>query len=243
MTTCDAALFDLDDTLFLQDEWLAGAWRAVAERGAALGLDGVELEQQLLRQSRAGSARGHLIDNALEEMAAPLTLVPELVAAFTAYRAPSLTPFPGAVEGIAELRRMMAVAVVTDGNPQIQRSKLASLGLSSAFDAVVVSDEYGREHRKPHQFPFRLAASLLGVEPSRIIVVGDHPEKDVAGATGAGMTVIRVRTGEYARSLNPVQPWADVADVAVAIRLIKATKEEASGPRPQGGRAHLHPLV
>jgi putative hydrolase of the HAD superfamily len=178
-------------------------------------------------------------------MGASVALVPDLVEAFTGYRAPSLNPFAGVVDAVATLRRRVPVGIVTDGNPQVQRSKISSLGLANAFDVVVVSDDYGREHRKPHSLPFKLAASLLGAERSRVFMVGDHPDKDVAGAAAAGITPIRVRTGEYSVRPNPVQPWADVADVTVAIELIELiepTREATPSSRPGGRTAHLHRL-
>ena len=42
---------DLDDTLFPQQEWLAGAWAAVADRAATLGLDGAALHRPCSRAS------------------------------------------------------------------------------------------------------------------------------------------------------------------------------------------------
>ncbi len=61
-----AALFDLDDTLYPQGSWLAGAWAAVAARGTRLGLPRPELLAALHAVAALGSDRGHIIDRALE---------------------------------------------------------------------------------------------------------------------------------------------------------------------------------
>jgi putative hydrolase of the HAD superfamily len=121
----------------------------------------------------------------------------------------------------------MPVALVTDGDPEGQRAKLDALGLAAAFDAVVLSDELGRLWRKPEPRPFVLAASLVGVRPVDVVVIGDRPDKDVAGAQRAGMRAVRVRTGEYASVPDPEPPWRQAADVIEAVRLVIRSGEEA----------------
>jgi hypothetical protein len=37
--------------------------------------------------------------------------------------------------------------------PHAQRAKIAALGLADAFDVIVISDEIGRQFRKPHPVP------------------------------------------------------------------------------------------
>ena len=46
------------------------------------------------------------------------------------------------------LEGFVPIAVVTDGDPTSQLAKLAALGLADAFDAVVISDVFGRAYRK-----------------------------------------------------------------------------------------------
>jgi putative hydrolase of the HAD superfamily len=118
------------------------------------------------------------------------------------------------------LRALVAIGLVTDGDPAIQRSKLRQLGLERSFNAVVYSDEFGRAHRKPHPVPFRSALQALGVAPGEALYIGDRPDKDVSGASAAGMRVVRVLTGEYATVPDDVAPWARAASVAEAIRLV-----------------------
>jgi hypothetical protein len=73
-----------------------------------------------------------------------------------------------------------------------RRSNIAALGLGPHFSVVVLTDEQGRSHRKPHPRPFRLALTALGAPPGHVVYVGDRPDKDVAGAVGVDMRAIRV---------------------------------------------------
>ena len=60
-----AVLFDLDDTLFPQAEYLKGAWRAVAVRGIEWGIPHEAFARELKSVAAEGSDRGRIIDRAL----------------------------------------------------------------------------------------------------------------------------------------------------------------------------------
>ena len=213
----DAVLLDLDDTCFDQREFLAGAFGAVARRAGELGVDEVRLLDALETIAAAGSDRGGIIDQALEALGARVPVGP-LVDAFRSYRPVRLSPYPGLRDSLGQMRCLAPVGLVTNGDPAGQRAKLAALDL--AFDVVVFSDELGRSFRKPHPAPFCQALRLLGAEPDRSYFIGDHPDRDIAGAQHVGMRAIRVRTGEYASRPDVVTPWRTAPDAASALRAL-----------------------
>ncbi|WP_122982284.1 HAD family hydrolase [Actinoplanes teichomyceticus] len=220
-----AVVVDLDDTLYPQAAYLYGAARAVGRAGAAAGLDPFRLGRAVRRQLIAGSDRGGTIDRALAAYGLPPDragrLVPALVAAFTAYRPRRLPHYPGVPEALTRLRERYRLVCLTDGNPVIQRAKLAATGLSGWFDAVVITDELGgRAARKPDPGGLRHAAGLLGVAPRELVVIGDRPGKDVAVAVALGARSIRVRTGEYAAAPDEPAATAVVADLTAAAALL-----------------------
>jgi HAD superfamily hydrolase (TIGR01509 family) len=232
----EAVTVDLDDTVFAQADWLAGAWRDVARAGADIGLDHDSFLAALESIAAEGSDHGAIIDRALRaidvrehELAA---IVPGLVAVFSTHTPTALAPYPGFDDALAAVRAIVPVACVTDGNPRIQRAKLRSLGLTDAFDVVVFSDELGREFRKPHIAPFQRALRELGVPAARAVHIGDRPGKDMAGAVNAGMRAVRVRTGEYAANpdLADAVPWRSYADITTALRSIAAGTNSRSRP-------------
>ena len=215
-----AVLCDLDDTLFPQADWLAGAWNAVATTAATdYGVAHAPFLAALHEAAAAGSARGGIIDRALAAVHAQAP-VKELVATFQAYRAPRLTTYPGVVKALATLRERMPIAVITDGDPGVQEGKLASLGLLDAVDCVVISDRFGREFRKPNPKPFQHALATLGVPAHLAVCIGDRPDKDVAGAHALGIRAVRVRTGEYAHVPDVIEPWFTAPDFAEAARAV-----------------------
>jgi putative hydrolase of the HAD superfamily len=225
MTDVRGVTLDLDDTLFAQREWLSGAWCAVADRATELGLDGTALHRALLQVAAEGTDRGSIIDRALLATGTrPQPYVADLVEAFTAHAPAHLPAYPGALDALARLRTRVPVVLVTDGNPRIQRAKIAALGLGHLLaDGVVISDELGgRATRKPSPVPFRRALELLGRPAEAVVHVGDRPGKDVAGARAAGVRSVRVRTGEYAAVDDPgAAPWAEAASFAAAVDLLE----------------------
>jgi putative hydrolase of the HAD superfamily len=217
----DAVLFDLDDTLYDQREWLDGAWRTVAQ----IGVPGIEEERffDALRSVAAeGSDRGRIIDRALAALDRAAVPVTPYVTAFRNFRPSVLSPYPGVGDCLRELAAAVPLGLVTDGDPSLQASKLHALGMEPCFDVVIYSDELdGRSARKPAAAPFAAALGALGVVAENAVFVGDRPDKDVAGAVAAGMRAIRVLTGEYRGDESDPESWmtlASASEVAGALR-------------------------
>jgi putative hydrolase of the HAD superfamily len=215
-----AVLFDLDDTLYDQQRWLAGAWHAVAGHAAQRGVDVEPFERALRDLAADGSDQGGIIDRALARVGDPQVAVAPLVATFRSHAPEHLDPYPGVVDALEDLHTRVPLGLVSDGDPTIQRAKLAALDLARLFHTVVLSDEHGRAHRKPDPLPFRVALTGLGVDPADAIYVGDRPAKDVAGATAAGLRAIRVHTGEWRDDPDDPRAWASVPTVVDAIELL-----------------------
>jgi putative hydrolase of the HAD superfamily len=220
-----AVVIDLDDTLFPQCSYLYGAARAVGRAGAAAGLDPIRLSRAVRRQLLAGSERGGTIDRALMAYGiAPgpaADLIPVLVDAFTAYRPRRLPRYPGALDALIAISSRYPVACLTDGDPAVQRAKLAATGLAGAFTTIVITDELGgRTLRKPHPEGLRQAAETLGVHPSELVMIGDRPTRDMAVAAALGARSIRVLTGEYADAPDEPAPTAHAPDLESAAALL-----------------------
>ncbi|MGY1716174.1 HAD family hydrolase [Geodermatophilus sp. SYSU D01106] len=219
-----AVVVDLDDTLYPQAAYLAGAAEAVGRASAAVGLDGARVHAALVRELAAGSDRGGTIDRALLAAGVPDAdlpgLVPPLVAAFTAHEPVALAPYPGAAAALAALAREVPVGCLTDGNPAIQAAKLTATGLLPLLAEVLVTDTLGgRAARKPAPEGLRVLAGRLGVPADRVLVIGDRPGKDVAVAAAVGARAVRVRQGEYEDAPDVPPAWAVTADFPAAAAL------------------------
>ncbi len=87
------------------------------------------------------------------------------------------------------LRGKVPLAVASGGSRYVVEKTLRLLNCSDWFDEVVTADDV--ENGKPEPDIFLHAAKLLGVEPSRCLVLEDAPP-GVQAAEAAGMRVITV---------------------------------------------------
>ena len=100
------------------------------------------------------------------------------------------------------------LAIVTNGLPSVQRAKVAALGVAPLVDHVVYADEH-TPGGKPAASVFRHVLRKLGLPARRVILVGDDPRCDIAGARAVGIRTIRLITPAYPG------PLAGDADVTI----------------------------
>lgn len=101
--------------------------------------------------------------------------------------------FPEVDGLLSALAPQYRLGIVTNGVPDLQRAKLQGSNLAPQFQAVAVSGELGVG--KPDRAIFQWICERLEVEPAACVMVGDNPERDVAGAIQAGMRSVWVDRG------------------------------------------------
>lgn len=97
------------------------------------------------------------------------------------------------LEALKRLPRAPRLAVLTNGDPEQQRAKLARFGLLEYFEAVLTPTELGAA--KPDPVAFAGACRRMRTDPARAVNVGDMLESDVNAATLAGLTGIWLDRG------------------------------------------------
>jgi putative hydrolase of the HAD superfamily len=190
-----AVLFDLDDTLYPERQFVDGGFAAVAGFLADPSGRSAAVLAARLRELHDQDGRGRLFDTLLDEVG--LGGEPDLVpACLLVYRAhpTRLTPFSGVVELLDGLHAAgVRTGVISDGNAAVQARKLAGLdGVAERLDVVVLTDDLGPGHAKPSRVPYDVACRLLAIDPSATIYAGNDPRKDFRGARAAGLRTIRV---------------------------------------------------
>lgn len=91
----------------------------------------------------------------------------------------------GAREALETLAERYPLGLVTNGHPEMQATKLDSLGIRDAFETVVHGGYDAPA--KPDPDPFHLALETLGSRPAQTVHVGNSLESDVTGARAAGL--------------------------------------------------------
>jgi len=226
----DAIVFDLDDTLYPERDYVLSGYAVVAASCGRLGLD----PERCMRSLRAiynGPFRNRAFDRLLEITHHDTPgMVEEMVSVYREHT-PDIRPYPGVPRLLERLGGRLKLGLVSDGRLDTQRKKLAALGLAERFGAVVFSDALGRENWKPSPRPLLEAARLLGVDPARCVYVADNPQKDFLAARRAGMAGWRVRPehGVYAK-LEPETPDHAPHRELPGLAALEELLAEPSGP-------------
>jgi carbamoyl-phosphate synthase large subunit len=198
-------VFDMDDTLYPEADFVRSGHRAVAER---VWQDlRVDIEPELRRRFAAGQ-RGDLMSAALAalDVKAPKDYVDRVLVPVYREHVPAIRPYVETVPTLTELRsRGHRLALLSDGWAEVQRRKLAALGLARLFDEIVITDELGRDAWKPSPLGFERILATMSVEGDSTMYVSDNPHKDFAGPHRLGMRTVRiVRPGtEHGEALAP----------------------------------------
>lgn len=216
MNRWQAIVFDLDDTLYPERDYVrSGFWAVACWTEVNLGISRHQSFAELLQLFAAG-VRGDTFNRCLENHRfEPDKWVPHMVQVYRDHR-PDITPYPRVPELLRRLRQIYRLGLVSDGYLEIQKRKLDSLRLAPHFDALVFSDEWGRDAWKPSSQPFEIVLARLGVTGPKAVYVADNPFKDFLGARHIGMRTVRVRYSEGLYShLEPSSaehaPDADIA--------------------------------
>lgn len=179
-------VFDLDDTLYLERDYVYSGFRAVAR---ALGEDTLadKLVQLFAEDRRNVYQRAGLSDA-------------ECQRCISVYREhlPDICLSSAAKETLSALRaRGCRIGIITDGRPQGQRNKIQALGLEPMVDAIIVTDELGGEaFRKPNPTAFQKMKEVLALDYAAMVYVGDNPAKDFVAPLMLGMQACCLRNPE-----------------------------------------------
>ena len=178
-------VFDLDGVL-LESEI---AWtRAETDLFARYGKHYGDVEKRLLIGGSLADT-GRTLERLLNGVRNADQLVEELVELAAVEFARGVTPMPGAVELINELRGRRPIAVASNSLRRMVDLALDGSGLDWAFDAVIAGDEVPQP--KPAPDIYLEAARRLGSPPEGAVAIEDSPT-GAAAARAAGMFVIGI---------------------------------------------------
>ena len=174
-------IFDLDDTLYSEKEYVRSGYRAVSK------YLGGGYEEKLWGYFESGKP-------AIDELLKEIGRLDEKAAVLDIYRnqIPDIKLYDGAGKLIENLRdNGIKVGIITDGRIEGQRNKIAALGIEDMFDDIIITDELGGvQFRKPCDIAFRIIQNRWRLPASEIVYVADNPAKDFQGPIQLGMKSI-----------------------------------------------------
>jgi len=87
--------------------------------------------------------------------------------------------YPEVTTALTRLASRFRLASFSNGNACVHR-----IGIGHHFEVTLNAESVGRA--KPHPEVYLTVADALGISPSELLHVGDHPENDIRGAAEAG---------------------------------------------------------
>ena len=180
----DTLVFDLDNTIYDENEFLFNRYSAIAELVACNNVSKVLPTFEYLRNTFQMKGRAQLFDNFLSRFNLKgCHTVEELI---TCMRQPleDLTPFNYFEHLVRSFHGRLYL--VTNGNPSQQQNKLIALGIVECFSGIVFADTLEKKPSKISLMPL-LTHGRLG----RAAYIGDS-DVDYAFAINCRLPFLRI---------------------------------------------------
>ena len=192
-------LFDLDDTLYSEKDYVRSGFSQVANLFPERNEAEARLWTFFLENRPA-------IDCLLTERHITDANFKERCLQVYRFHRPQISLYPGVREMLLRMREQKKkVGLITDGRPEGQQAKIDALKIRDVFDKIIVTDELGgTSFRKPNPKAFELMAEWFGASFESMCYVGDNKTKDFDAPEKLGMHLIWFRNpdGIYKQAKN-----------------------------------------
>lgn len=138
------------------------------------------------------------------------TLADQLAEIFIRERRKIHIVYDDVVPALQHFKQTCKLGLITNGAPDLQRTKLEGSGLEHFFEAVVISGEVGVG--KPDTRMFEIALDRLNAEPESTAMIGNRLDSDIAPALELGMTAIWLNRDAEDRD-DSIIPTAEIPDL------------------------------
>ncbi len=187
----EAVIFDLDDTLYSEVQYVRSGLRAVAAKLAGPDYSADDVFVLMWRLFETGP-RNRIFNETLRQLgrADSPQLIGELVAMYRCHR-PVLSLEGKMKSFLNDLKARYKMGLLTDGFLPAQQLKVAALDIAGFFDAIIYTEELGREYWKPHPRAFEQMAQRLACAPQTCVYIADNPAKDFIAPRRLGWQTIQ----------------------------------------------------
>lgn len=191
--------FDLDDTLYVELDYVKSGFRAVADYlHNSFGVS-AEGSYDVMLKSLAESGRGRQFDTVLRFHNLYSARRRDLLIQVYRQHQPAIELPESSQRALLRCQALgHQMFLVTDGNHRVQARKIDALGLWTSFEHCYLTNRYGRASAKPSTRVFELMLRRANAKPPELVYIADDPAKDFIGIRGLGGSSIRVLTGNHA---------------------------------------------
>lgn len=210
---CRAILvFDLDDTLYLERDFVRSGFRAVGTHVAQI--EGFTGFGEICWELFANGLRNRVFDAALAQAKMPQDeqIIARLVDIYRSH-SPEIALAQDAAGFLARGDRFTR-AMITDGPEKTQNAKIASLGIGREFGLILTTGSWAAGYGKPHLRAFSEVMIWSGAPPEHHIYIADNPAKDFLAPRKLGWRSVQInRGGRIHDPEPPAEPYAAQAEI------------------------------
>lgn len=174
-----AVVFDLDDTLISEKDYIISGFNYIAKILCnKLGVNQKKLFLDLMDLYEKDAK--YIFNRLYEKYNINYTdeMITELVKEYRCH-VPNIQFYNDVIPCLNTLKELgIKTGIITDGYEVSQRQKLKAIEAVKYFDEIIITDEMGRKYWKPHPRAFEIITSKLNVKFDEMLYVGDNPEKD-----------------------------------------------------------------
>lgn len=177
-----AVIFDLDDTLYDEKDYVRSGFSAVAKELPMIN----QVESKLWS---AFEQKLPAIDAVLKcEGVWTEELSRQCLEIYRNHK-PCISLREDARDLLQKLRQdSKYLGIITDGRPEGQRNKIKALEVEPLVDSIIITDELGgMNFRKPNKKSYEIMQQRCNVEFQRMTYVGDNLKKDFVSPRYLGM--------------------------------------------------------
>lgn len=212
-------VFDLDDTLYKEVDYLKSAYREIASRVyPALASDFKE-QDEVYRWMRLNYQQGKNVFDELMRYGVPFDKQ-ELLRIYREHK-PTIGLSDGAIEVLEALKKEgHTIGLITDGRSLTQRNKIEALGLDEYMESalVLISEETG--YSKPSLESYRYV--MHRYPESNYVYVGDNPQKDFYAPNQLGWMTICLK--DDGRNIHPQEEVEEAYRAQLVVNNLKELK-------------------
>ena len=187
----DGIIFDLDDTLYSEKEYVKSGYVAIEK-------EFLNIKNMSQKLWNAFWENKNAIDYVLKQEG--LLTEENKSKALKIYR--NHIPNIHLYEGVERMLKQIGedekkIGLITDGRQIGQKNKIKALKLESYIKEIIITDELGGiEYRKPNPKAFELMKERLKISFEKMVYIGDNIKKDFIAPEKLGMKTIYFKNEE-----------------------------------------------
>ena len=214
MSKINAVIFDLDNVLYDEKDYLYAAFNKIAAYlSERCSISQEKIFEKLVTDfQNKTSMYPRLFNDLIADCGLDQKLISEILTLFSSIK-PDLKLYSGSEDLFLNLKKQnIKLGLVTNGSVKTQKNKVKLLNVERFFDSIIYAREVGAGKEKPDPEAYKLILADLGAKPEEAMCVGDNPFTDFLGAKKLGIKTVRLQSGEF-KNVNLSQEYE--ADITV----------------------------